>query len=575
MSLTACSSGGESSQPDGVLEPEADGETEADADEETDGEAETDKEPETAVEPQEVTITEEVTNEKELYDGVISRVSVHDPSIIKEPETGTYYVFGTHLATAKSDDLVNWEQICTDYEDVDNNPIYGNLLENFAESFQWAGYNDGACVGGYAVWAPDVYWDDYYIWEDGSRGAYLMYYSASSTWKKSCIGLAVSKEIEGPYAYVDTLIYSGFSMENGVDTKSEIDTKWDNDYLNLKELVDLGAANGGIDEISEEWFSNDGTYNTNYAPNAIDPTVVKGTDDELYLVYGSWSGGLYILEVDKETGRVIYPGVDSEDEKSGNFTDRYFGTHIASSKHQSGEGPFIVYDEEAGYYYLYETYGSLTANGGYNMRMFRSESIYGPYLDAAGNNAADSGKVENSKYGIKLAGNYQFDGQRGYKSAGHNSALIDGDGQRYLIYHQRFNEGSEYHEVRVHQQYLNEDNWPCMAVYENRNEEIANVDDAAVIGVYEYVNHGRENSPGMLETTELELKEDGTVSGAFEGTWSKKDSGKGYDYVTITMDTGLEFKGIFYEQTSDTGKKVMTFSAIGANNTCIWGSMVQ
>lgn len=532
-------------------------------------------EPATAAEPQEVTSTGEMTSEKEEYDGVISRVSVHDPSIIKEPDTGTYYVFGSHLATAKSDDLVNWEQICTDYEDVDSNPVYGSLQENFAETFRWAGYNDGDCTGGYAIWAPDVHWDEEYVWEDGSSGAYLMYYSASSSWRKSCIGLAVSKDIGGPYAYVDTMIYSGFSEEGGVEANSTIDTKWDNDYLNLKELTELGSENGGIDEISEEWFSADGSYNNNYAPNAIDPTAVEDTEGNLYLVYGSWSGGLFILEVDKETGLVVYPGVDSADEATGNFTDRYFGTHIAGSRHQSGEGAFILYDEEAGYYYLYETYGSLTADGGYNMRMFRSENIYGPYVDAAGNNAADSGKTENSKYGIKLIGNYQFEGQRGYKSAGHNSALIDEDGQRYLIYHQRFNEGSEYHEVRVHQQFLNEDAWPCTAVYENRNETIANVDDAAVIGTYEYVNHGRENSPNMQETAELELREDGTVGGAFEGTWSKADSGKGYDYVTITMDTGLEFKGIFYEQTSDTGEKIMTFSAIGGNNTCIWGSMEQ
>lgn len=519
--------------------------------------------------------TQEAAEGKEAYEGVISRVSVHDPSVIKEEESGTYYIFGTHLAAAKSEDLVNWEQICKDYENVDSNAIYGNLQENFAESFQWAGFNDGDCVGGYAIWAPDVYWDEEYLWEDGSQGAYLLYYSASSSWNRSCIGFAVAKEIEGPYTYADTLIYSGFSKEGGVGNNSKIDTKWDNEYLNLKELQELGPENGGIDEISEEWFSPDGTYNSNYAPNAIDPTIVEGTDGKLYMVYGSWSGGLFILEVDKETGRVLYPGTDSEDEQSGNFTDRYFGTHIAGSRHQSGEGAFLLYDEEAGYYYLYETYGGLTADGGYNMRMFRSESIYGPYLDAAGNNAADSGKVENSKYGIKLMGNYQFEGQRGYKSAGHNSALIDEDGQRYLIFHQRFNEGTEYHEVRVRQQYLNEDAWPCTAVYENRNESIANVEDAAVIGSYEFINHGRENSPGMLETKTLELKEDGTVSGAFEGTWSKTDSQKGYDYITVTMDTGLEYKGIFYEQTCDTGEKVMTFSAIGTNNVCIWGSKVQ
>ena len=33
----------------------------------------------------------------------ISRVSVHDPSIVED--SGHYYVFGSHIATAKSDDF--------------------------------------------------------------------------------------------------------------------------------------------------------------------------------------------------------------------------------------------------------------------------------------------------------------------------------------------------------------------------------------------------------------------------------------------------------------------------------------
>lgn len=514
--------------------------------------------------------TSAASAEKNYYEGNISRTSVHDPSIIKDEENGLYYIFGSHLATATSEDLVNWTSISKDYADVVHNPIYGYLNENFEETFLWAGHNDGDCKNGYAIWAPDVFWDPAYVWEDGSEGAYLMYYSASSTWRKSCIGLAASKEISGPYEYVDTLIYSGMSENGQPEPNSTIDTKWDNDYLNFNELLELGAANGGIDEISENWFKN-GAYNNNYAPNAIDPTIIEGNDGKIYMVYGSWSGGLFILEVDPASGKVLYPGVDGED-ASGNFIDRYYGTHIASSRHQSGEGAFILWDEEAGYYFLYETYGGLTADGGYNMRMFRSENIYGPYLDAFGNDAADSGKTENSKYGVKIMGNYQFEGMRGYKSAGHNSALIDDDGQRYLIFHQRFDKSGESHEVRVRQQYLNEDKWPCVTVYENRNEAISNVTEEEACGTYEYINHGRENATGMLQTGELTLNADGSVTGAFEGSWSKADSGKGYDYVTITMETGLTFKGIICRQMNDKEEPCMTFSCIGGNDACIWGS---
>ena len=64
----------------------------------------------------------------------VKRVTVHDPSIVKDQATGTYYVFGSHMATAKSDDLVNWTQIAKDYEFPlagKDDPVYGNVVENF------------------------------------------------------------------------------------------------------------------------------------------------------------------------------------------------------------------------------------------------------------------------------------------------------------------------------------------------------------------------------------------------------------------------------------------------------------
>ena len=77
----------------------------------------------------------------------ISRVSVHDPSIVKS-EDGTYYVLGSHTASAKSDDLNAWTQVNFDYGNPANTPFYGNLQEMLAEPFQWTGYNDGDCTGG-------------------------------------------------------------------------------------------------------------------------------------------------------------------------------------------------------------------------------------------------------------------------------------------------------------------------------------------------------------------------------------------------------------------------------------------
>lgn len=502
------------------------------------------------------------------------RVSVHDPSIFKDKD-GTYYVYGSHLANAKSKDLINWEQISGDFGSYDwkKDSIYGDILNNLSESFKWAGYDDGDCSGGgVSVWAPDVIYNSEYEWKDGSKGAYMIYYCASSTWRRSCIGYAVSKNAQGPFEYVDTVIYSGFTKTGATDGKSTRNTKWNNDYLNLNELIE----NKEIEGISDNWFDNEGGWNQNYAPNAIDPTVFYGADNELYMVYGSWSGGLFILELDEKTGDVIYPGKDSKD-ASGNTVDRYFGTHIAGGNHQSGEGPYIKYDKSTGYYYMYETYGGLTATGGYNMRLFRSKNVMGPYVDAAGNNAANSGK-DNNKYGIKLEGNYQFLNQPGYRAAGHNSALIDDDGSHYLVSHQRFDEPAnqtERHEVRVRQQFMNEDNWPVTAVYEYNGEKISHYEDSEVLGTYEIINHGTKSDGAMLSSKNITLNADGTVSGEETGTW-KKTKTKDYDYITLKLGDST-YKGVFFKQQDETNDKnsVMTFSTIGDNNECIWGSALD
>ena len=299
---------------------------------------------------------------------------------------------------------------------------------------------------------------------------------------------------------------------------------------------------------------------------------------KMYMVYGSWSGGLFVLEMDPSTGEPKYPGVDAKDPVSGNFIDRYFGTHIAGGSHESGEGPFIQYDRGTGYYYLYESYGGLNATGGYNMRLFRSKNVLGPYLDAAGRNSADSGS-DNANYGIKLMGNYKFDNQLGKRSAGGNSALSDQGGARYLVYHQRFdfNPVDEYHEVRIHQQFLNSDGWPVTAVYEYRGEKISHYDDRDVTGTYEFVNHGTEAKSGdMLKTAHVTLNENATVAGDETGTCGMADSKKGYDYITLKLGKAT-YNGVFFRQYDEESKpqEKMTFTAIGNDNTSVWGSKID
>jgi arabinan endo-1,5-alpha-L-arabinosidase len=121
---------------------------------------------------------------------------------------------------------------------------------------------------------------------------------------------------------------------------------------------------------------------------------------------------------------------------------------------------------------------------------------------------------------------------------------------------------------------MNEEDWPVTAVYEYLGEQPSSYTDQEVAGTYEFISHGRKTDGEMLQTQVITLSEDGKITGAVEGTWEKKDSGKGYDYVTLSID-GTDYKGIFFRQHKENQdpEPVMTFTAVGGNNTCVWGSM--
>lgn len=496
-----------------------------------------------------------------------TEVSVHDPSIIKDGDT--YYVFGSHIEAAKSTDLMNWTRFTNGY-DTPNNVIFGDLSENLAGSFAWAGENDSDSKGGFSVWAPDVIWNEHYVNKDGTTGAYMMYYSASSTYIRSAIGFAVSKNIEGPYEYVDTVIYSGFTRNEAYDADSQVNKKWNN--TNIQALIDDGT----LSEISSNWFSSNGSYNNSIYPNAIDATLFTDHEGRLWMTYGSWSGGIFVLELDPQTGQAIYPGQDGKT-ADGRLIDRYFGTKIAGGYTKSGEGPYIIYDENSGYYFLNVTYGWLGADGGYNMRLFRSTEPDGPYVDAAGQNAVLPGNTDNSPYGIKMIGNFLFERQvgepgtgigYGYASPGHNSVYYDEEtGKYFLLFHTRFPQRGEAHELRIHQMFMNKDGWLVVAPERYAGETIEAVNANDIVGEYKYVNHELAYSGKIVSAVNIHLNGDKTITGGVTGTWELQN---GHQAV-ITVD-GVNYNGVFVRQWDGAlERETMTFTAISSAGETIWG----
>jgi arabinan endo-1,5-alpha-L-arabinosidase len=449
-----------------------------------------------------------------------AEVSVHDPSVIRA--NGQYYVFGSHLAAAKTPDLMHWTKIAEGVNPA--NPLIPDVANQLAETFAWAQTS--------TLWAPDVIRMD--------DGKYYMYYNAcKGDSPRSALGIAVADHIEGPY------INKGIFLKSGM---------WG--------------------EVSP-----DGTiYDATRHPNVVDPNVFRDTAGKLWMIYGSYSGGIFILQLDKANGMPL-PG-------------QGYGKHLMGGNHSRIEGAYVLYSPESKYYYMFTSFGGLDANGAYNMRVARSRNPDGPYVDGRGTDMATV-KSDPTKplfddasiapHGQKLLGNHQFalaagetSTPLGYVSAGHNSAFYDAaTKQHFLIFHTRFPNTGEMHEVRVHEMFINEEGWPVVAPFRyappgKAKEDPKSVGAAAVAGTYKFINHGKDITAAIRQSQVLKLGKDGRISGAVSGRWSYR----GNNRFSLALDgTAAPYSGVLSRQwNSNANAFTVTFTAQNADGVSVWGA---
>ncbi|MBO7102580.1 MAG: hypothetical protein J6W02_02730, partial [Bacteroidaceae bacterium] len=201
-----------------------------------------------------------------------SRVSVHDPSIV-DTGTGSYYIFGSHNAIARTTDLMNWsgvnnsglfgvvnssgKVVTASFEDafVTNQTKKVTVLKNGVETEVTFGNFDakawmtahGTTVAG-MMWAPDVIWN-----KDMKK--WCQYLSLNGDFWSSVIVLLTADNIEGPYVYQGPVTYSGFY--NGTDAS-----------INWKK-TDLELVIGTQSSLPAR-YNRDRRWG-DYWPNNIDP----------------------------------------------------------------------------------------------------------------------------------------------------------------------------------------------------------------------------------------------------------------------------------------------------------------
>jgi len=456
-------------------------------------------------------------------------MAVHDPSVIRDDD-GTFYVFGSHLDAAKSTDLMSWERIAGGVNDT--NPLFNTYASEISEGIEWVGGHQGS-------WASDVI--------KLNDGRYYFYYNhcanpASEAGDcdapRSYMGVAVSDTIEGPYTDLGIFMRSGMTPEE----------------------VTAGYGPDGFAEAE---------YNPWVHPNAIDPDVFYDKDGKLWMVYGSYSGGIFILEMD-ETTAMPKPG-------------QGYGQHLTGGDHSAIEGTYMLYSPESDYYYLFMSFGGFVSTDGYNIRVARSKNPNGPFLDAAGNNMADArgNWASIEPYGVKLMGGFVFESdpgdaesERGYLAPGHNSAYFDEEtGRHLLITHTRFPNRGEEHSVRVHEMFMNADGWPVVSPHRYAPIDGDNlVDGMDLRGDYKLINHGKDINRTAKETLYVTLGRGSAVTGEARGDYWLFDEDPDRIDLTLNIEGKTQdYRGVMkWQWNAAAGALTPVITAVNAQGESIW-----
>ena len=514
------------------------------------------------------------------------RVVCHDPSIviddITNPSSPTYYIYGSHLGRGKTTADKNYQEWTVFKAGEENatatNSLFcntGGVLVNFSQAYSTHAITSVKDYSGKSVtfgnfdahgwqkkgnnvkgmqWAPDVVYNK-------TMKKWCMYMSLNGDSWCSSIVCFTSDNIEGPWKYQGPVVFSGFFGKYAHNSYAAA-----NDWKN----TDLAIATG---ETSLPQRYNVGDKWGSFWPNCIDPCVFYDDNDNLWMSYGSWSGGIFLIKLDKTNGlrdytytfpyevngKAVTPGAANANTTS----DPYFGKKIAGGHYVSGEASYI--EKIGSHYFLFMSYGGLESNGGYQMRVFRSDKPQGPYVDCNGTSAVTNRYLMNysaktaDNRGVLLFGGYKWDSMSGAEIAqGHNSAFNDKQGRSFVVYHSRFSNQGEGHQVRVHQLFLNDEGWLMAAPFEFDGETITNNDiatkasiaDSEIAGDYQFMRHeyGQDTEKKAYETpVNIHLNADGTITGAEKGTWERT---AGTDYIHITIN-GVIYRGVLVRQTID------------------------
>jgi arabinan endo-1,5-alpha-L-arabinosidase len=183
-------------------------------------------------------------------------------------------------------------------------------------------------------------------------------------------------------------------------------------------------------------------------PVAIDPSVFGDEQGNLYMAYGSGTSGIWIVELDADTGHLTAKASEGWSDEN----EAYHHVAYRNIETDYIEAPYVYRHPSNGYFYLFVNWGGCCRGmkSTYNIRVGRSRLPTGPYLDRTGKDMVDEG------------GSLVIESEGRYIGPGHAAIYRHTDGRFAFTFH--YYDGNDQGKARLAARNLTwVDNWPVVA----------------------------------------------------------------------------------------------------------------
>lgn len=205
--------------------------------------------------------------------------------------------------------------------------------------------------------------------------------------------------------------------------------------------------------------------------NAIDPTIIENHDThQLWMIYGSFFGGIFAVELDPKTGLTLHKGDQG-----------HLVAHRANYQVDNMEAPEVIYNPNTKKYYLFVSYGPLVTT--YNVRVAVADKPEGPYEDYLG--VDPRGEVNTFPV---LTAPYRFENHGGWQGMAHCTCFEDGDGNYYLASQGRLQQEPGMMDLCVRRMDFREDGWPMVSPERYAADKDIKLSAKDIYGEYEVIH---------------------------------------------------------------------------------------